>query len=150
MDANYGPRKPTGHAMELLLNLLWLSLALPAFWIWGTRSVPARDSLARIRSLVFLGCALVLLFPVVSATDDLRALQPDPEEVSISKCAVKRSPGIKSGTQPRDGTSPAHPVVLAFFRPGYQSWETAVAGNSHFLEKIYLGTSACRAPPCRA
>jgi hypothetical protein len=136
--------------MELLLNLLWLSLALPAFWIWGTRSVPVRDSLARIRSLVFLGCALVLLFPVVSATDDLRALQPVTEEFGASKCAVKRSPGIKSATQLKDAASPAHPVVLTFFRPGYASWQTAVAGNSRFLENICLGTSAGRAPPCRA
>jgi hypothetical protein len=135
--------------MELLLNLLWLSLALPAFWIWGTRSVPARDSLARIRSLVFLGCAVVLLFPVVSATDDLRALRPDTEEVSISKCAVKRSPGIKSGTQPRDATSPAHSVVQTFFRPGYESSGLTFPGSIRFPETLSLGTSACRAPPCR-
>lgn len=150
MDPNHGPRKPTGHAMELFLNLLWLSLALPAFWIWGTRSVAVRDSLARIRSLIFLGCALVLLFPVVSVTDDLRALQADTEESSSSKSVVKRSPGIKSATQPRDGTSPAHPVVLTFFRPGYESWETAVAANRRSLENVYLGASACRAPPCCA
>jgi hypothetical protein len=136
--------------MELLLNLLWLSLALPAFWIWGTCSVPVRDSLARIRSLIFLGCALVLLFPVVSATDDLRALQPDTEEVSASKHAVKRSLGTKSPTQPRDGTSPAHAVVLTFFRPGYESWGLTYPGRIRFPETLSLGTSACRAPPYRA
>lgn len=135
--------------MELLLNLLWLSLALPALWIWGRRSVSARDTLARIRSLIFLGCILVVLFPVVSATDDLRALQPDPEEFRSSTCTVKRSLGMKSATQPRDGVSPAR-IVLTFFRPRYESWEMAFAGNNRLLEEIRLGTSACRAPPFRA
>jgi hypothetical protein len=133
--------------MELLLNLLWLSLALPAYWIWERHSVPVHDSLARIRSLVFLGCGLALLFPVISATDDLSAPKPDAEEVRASKCTAKWSLGTKSGRQPKDYTSLAHSRYLTSFKPGYESWDLAVAANVSFPEALSLGTSACRAPP---
>jgi hypothetical protein len=136
--------------MELLLNLLWLSLAFPAYWFLGKRPVPVSDSFARIRSLIFLTCALALLFPVVSATDDLSAPKPDAEELSASKCTAKWSPGFKSGSQPRDGTFLAHSTYLISFKPGYESWDLAFAGNIRFPGALSFGTSACRAPPCHA
>jgi hypothetical protein len=135
--------------MELLLNLLWLSLALPAYWIWERHSLPVRDSLARIRSLVFLGCALALLFPVISATDDLSAPKPEAEELSASKCTAKGSLGIKSGRQPRDRTSLAHSTYLVAFKSEHELWDLAFAGNMSFPEALFFGTSTCRAPPCR-
>ena|ERR1700730_6498329 len=148
MDTNYGPGKPTGCVMELLLNLVWLSLALPAYWIWERHSVPLRDSVARIRSSVFLGCALALLFPVVSATDDLSAPKPDAEELSASKCTAKWSQGIKSGSQPKDRTSLHHSTYSVSFKPEYESWDLPFAGDSSFPEALSFGTSPCRAPPC--
>ena len=66
--------------MELFLNLCWLGLLLPAYWLWQRR--PSSDHSTRT-SIVFictLGCALVLLFPVISATDDLHAMRPEMEE----------------------------------------------------------------------
>jgi len=51
--------------MELLLNLLWLILALPALLVWRRQSASARSS-----AIVFLGCLLALLFPIVSVTDE--------------------------------------------------------------------------------
>ena len=73
--------------MELVLNLCWLSLLLPAYALWrqwtssnGSVS-PARKSVTP--PLVFacvIGCALVLLFPVISASDDLHAMRPEMEE----------------------------------------------------------------------
>jgi len=70
--------------MELFLNLCWLSLLLPAFLLWRQRagSDRARRGLA-LRPIVFLGalgCALILLFPVISASDDLHAMRPEMEE----------------------------------------------------------------------
>jgi hypothetical protein len=136
--------------MELLLNLLWLSLALPAYWFWGKRPVPVPNSRARIRSLIFFSCALALLFPVVSATDDLSAPKPDAEEVSASKCTAKWSIDIKSGRQPRDGTSLAHSTYLISLKPACESWDLAFAGDIRFPEALSFGTSACRAPPSHA
>ncbi len=70
--------------MELLLNLIWLALAVGALfafvrgrcrsaWLAG---VPYR------KSLVALACVAVLLFPVVSASDDLHPTQAVMEEAS--------------------------------------------------------------------
>jgi hypothetical protein len=67
--------------MELLLNLAWLLLALPAFWLWrDARSVRAGRGFTPLQCLLALGCILVILFPVVSATDDLRAMSTEIEE----------------------------------------------------------------------
>jgi len=63
--------------MELFLNLCWFSLLLPAWLLWRQRTSPA------IRPLAFvcaLGCVLILLFPVISASDDLHAMRPEMEE----------------------------------------------------------------------
>jgi hypothetical protein len=67
--------------MELFLNLCWLSLMLPAYLLWRQRT-----SFAGLRStpapvfVCILGSALVLLFPVISASDDLHAMRPEMEE----------------------------------------------------------------------
>lgn len=53
--------------MELLLNILWMVVVLLAIASWrarGSRRRAAHTALA-------LTCALLLLFPVVSASDDL-------------------------------------------------------------------------------
>jgi len=87
--------------MELLLNLLWLTLALPAAWMWRHESVCARGRRCfdRIRPLVLFGCVLMLLFPVVSATDDLHAMRQEIEESSPSKRVVKQAVVDKSLTR---------------------------------------------------
>jgi hypothetical protein len=72
--------------MEFFLNLCWLSLLLPAWLLWRQRP-PAtgcdRSASPAASPLVFLcalGCAFVLLFPVISASDDLHAMRPEMEE----------------------------------------------------------------------
>jgi len=82
--------------MELLLNLAWLLLALPAYWLWrrGTEArVPRRVS--SLQCLLALGCVLVLLFPVISASDDLHAMRAEMEESSPSKRTVRQAGGEK-------------------------------------------------------
>ena len=78
--------------MELLLNLAWLLLALPAFWLWrGSRTARAAASSAPLQCLLALACMLVILFPVVSATDDLRAMRTEMEESPASKRAIRQA-----------------------------------------------------------
>jgi hypothetical protein len=83
--------------MELLLNLAWVLLALPAYWVWrrdaGLRP-PCR--LSSLQCLLALGCALVLLFPVISASDDLHAMRAEMEESATSKRAVRQAGSEKS------------------------------------------------------
>jgi hypothetical protein len=78
--------------MELLLNLVWLLMALPAYWLWR-RGAGARAErrIAALQFLLALGCALVLLFPVISATDDLHAMRAEMEESASSKRTVRQA-----------------------------------------------------------
>jgi hypothetical protein len=83
--------------MELFLNLCWLSLLLPAYFLWRER-VAAAGGKGSARTLVFictLGCAFVLLFPVISASDDLHAMRAEMEESSLGKRSVSQAAGEK-------------------------------------------------------
>jgi|SRR5579859_655521 len=97
--------------MELLLNLAWLLLALPAFWLWrGSRSASAGRKFTALQCLLALGCVLVILFPVISATDDLRAMRTEMEESPVNKRSIRhastdKSPAWKSQTPPALATS---------------------------------------------
>jgi hypothetical protein len=88
--------------MELFLNLCWLSLLVPGFLLWRHRT----SSPPSCHPLIFvcvLGCALIVLFPVISATDDLHAMRPEMEEseqcfrhAGNYACAV---PGLAQSSQ---------------------------------------------------
>ncbi len=60
--------------MELALNLVWVTISVAALLWWirlGSGRRVARSEL--FQGVVVLACVLVLLFPVVSASDDLHA-----------------------------------------------------------------------------
>jgi hypothetical protein len=87
--------------MELFLNLCWLSLLVPAYLLWRERLAVAAEGRGKgpgARTLVFvcaLGCAFILLFPVISASDDLHAMRAEMEESSPSKRSVSQAAGEK-------------------------------------------------------
>lgn len=93
--------------MELLLNLLWLLLVVPAFWVWRRQT----GVLGSLRGLLLLACGVVLLFPVVSATDDLQAMRPEMVESSPLKHALKRGTIEKASGQ---NQVPKFPAILTF------------------------------------
>lgn len=135
--------------MELLLNLLWLTLALPAVWMWRHQSVCAEDCprFHRIRPLVLFGCVLMLLFPVVSATDDLHAMRQEMEESSPSKKIVKQAVADKSLA--RIITAGALPALIFPVSFGH---DDGVCGQVLVVpvrlpEQRHLGRSSSRAPP---
>jgi hypothetical protein len=64
--------------MELALNLGWLLLALLLYWQWLRHTPPAHTS--RGVQLVALTMLVLILFPVISVTDDLQATQ-NPAEI---------------------------------------------------------------------
>jgi hypothetical protein len=55
--------------MELLLNIVWFAIASVALGEFARRVSPDRQQF--LLALGALGCALLLLFPVVSISDDL-------------------------------------------------------------------------------
>lgn len=71
--------------MEVLLNLIWLLVAIAAFRyqhaVWY-REASAHRHNGRSSRVLALACALILLFPVISLTDDLHAVQTVMEESS--------------------------------------------------------------------
>lgn len=79
-------------SMELLLNIAWIMLALPAYWL--CRKANSRG-LKPLPCVLTLSCVLVLLFPVISATDDLHAVRAEMEDSAVSKRAVRQSTGDK-------------------------------------------------------
>ncbi len=70
--------------MELLLNLIWLAVAATAL-VAFTRSRRRSARMAHIpyvQALIALACVVVLLFPVISASDDLHPAQAIVEDAS--------------------------------------------------------------------
>jgi hypothetical protein len=96
--------------MELLLNLAWLLLALPAYWLWrGSRGMRDGHRFASAQCLLALGCMLVILFPVISATDDLRAMRTEMEESPSSKQSMRQA----SGDKPSSLHLPNQPALVS-------------------------------------
>jgi hypothetical protein len=134
--------------MELLLNLLWLMLAVPAVLVWRRQSVCARSSAKQCHSgsLVLLGCLLALLFPVVSASDDLHPISAEIEESGLSKRTVKHSPGSNSPACNYDG-GPARLAHAPSFRPENEAFGTISEYLPVLPQQALVSTINDRAPP---
>lgn len=131
--------------MELLLNVIWMTLATGAFWVFLHSRLAARRRFSYHKSLIALACVALLLFPIVSASDDLHPAQ------ALVEDATKR---IQHAVSPQQlpgshSTVPLVPMLLALslvltlalWRP-YNSIEfKARARAGHFL------LCAGRAPP---
>lgn len=95
--------------MELLLNLCWLLIAASALCAWGRR----RDVVAARSHLIALICLLALLFPVISATDDLHAMRPEIEDSASNRRSLKAVTADKAASLNAFHCPPALPVVAA-------------------------------------
>lgn len=74
--------------MELFLNALWICLALAAPAAWLVRRPEDRSGRRVLAGLFAFACIAILLFPVISATDDLHAMQVANEESTGKKLVV--------------------------------------------------------------
>jgi hypothetical protein len=133
--------------MELTLNLLWLLLAIPAIWIGRGASCEGLPGQRQsLRRLLILGCVLMVLFPVVSATDDLQAMRPEMEEagtrdgLGTHHGRLLVSPG---------GLSNTFALVAARFllRPESAVWTKAEQTSLLPPGSAVVTTRAGRAPP---
>jgi len=135
--------------MELLLNLMWLMLAIPAYWAW--RHHPRQRSARQLRPFgvltVFI-CCLVLLFPVISATDDLHPMRAEIEEPGLSKRTLRNlgTPGSPFGLKivPQPMASVVSPQLL---QPIFEKVDVVVAGDLTRPEAAFLRVCIGRAPP---
>lgn len=91
--------------MELLLNAIWATLALGAFLAYlRTQPHSETEQSPQAKALIALACVLFLLFPVVSASDDLHAVPGALEDTT------KRILRI-SGPPPQVRGSPSVPLL---------------------------------------
>lgn len=146
--------------MELFLNLCWLSLLVPACLLWRHRNRSCggddrtHDGRTKTRTaspLVFvcvLGCALVLLFPVISASDDLHAMRAEMEEFSPGKRTVCQTAGQKACAWHGSGQNlPAVVPAMVSMRLTGEGWhELLIAPLAVPATPSILRAS--RAPPC--
>lgn len=134
--------------MELLLNLAWLLLVLPAYGIWRQGAVAKRQTCFNSRQgLLALGCLLVLLFPIISATDDLHAMRAEMEEPGTSKRSVRQASPDKFSVK----VSRLHhwPAILENASPfalSCDGWRESVITSSSPLPPPSI-LRAGRAPP---
>jgi len=134
--------------MELFLNLCWLLLAVPAIWVWheARSAQPGRRFQSR-RSLLLLACLVVLLFPVISASDDLQAMRPEIEESGV-RDSVRGGQGHRlAALIAVHGAPPAllsGPVSAA---PAWQSLRKIVIRESSRIAEGFALTRPGRGPP---
>ena len=136
--------------MELLLNILWLMLALPATWLWLRDPAHSDNSggLIRVRPLLLLVCVLALLFPVVSATDDLHAMRSEMEEPGPCKRMLRQGAGDKTSSWLSGCSTPtAHLLVVSSPCPGCQFCGRVWALHELLPLRVQRNPSGCRAPP---
>ena len=133
--------------MELLFNLAWLGLALTALAIcW---SMPARSERARIvrRSggLLLAGCLSAVVFPAVSVSDDLGAVQAVVDERGSSKSVKKSTRAVSAYAG--DVPSVAEQILENFVRPRWEIRGNGSYEQGAFPQRGLAATSSCRAPP---
>jgi hypothetical protein len=98
--------------MELLLNLIWITLGLGGLLAFERRRhayAPIRQ-VPYLKALIALGCVILLLFPIVSASDDLHPTQ------AVLEDATKRMQRLFAPL-PQAQSSPfaaISPTLLAF------------------------------------
>jgi hypothetical protein len=134
--------------MELALNVVWLLLALPAVWIWRYRPARANHANASFVPILVLGCVLVLLFPVISASDDLHTVGMDIEEPGpqrwVKQCAGERCPSqlFSSGKLPMQLTASS-----LHLRSADTIWGLVVLGVASVPVEPTASKVVARGPP---
>ena len=81
--------------MELILNALWFVIAVGSYALLLRRlmcsGAERRQGPRQWQCIIALGCALSILFPVISLTDDLHDMQATVEDPSSSGAIMKKS-----------------------------------------------------------
>lgn len=134
--------------MELTLNLAWAVIAVASyarlFRHFAIRRCGRGHGPRRWQCIVALTCALLILFPVISLTDDLHEIQATAEEAA--SCVVIKQCVQSHASSPARTVHhiPCLPAAIATDFP----W-TAV-GAAAVLESALLRPALRQSPPGRA
>jgi len=141
--------------METLLNAIWLAIAVALFFIWRMHWLP--DVLVRRKyawaarsSFISLVCALALLFPAISLSDDLHPILIGlPGTKSSFVMAYSAAPSSADS----HSASPAHagafglPVARGLLLSGPAADLVAAPSGTGPHHGDVTGPDAARAPP---
>jgi len=136
--------------MELLLNLLWLAMVLPAFWLWRHERAQAQNSrhLTRLSFALLLGSLLLVLFPAISASDDLHPVCQEAEEATPGKRLARQGATHRFTTLNGVVPSPAALASAAFWFFSSNLQEPLVlAPFSTRTQTCFSAVVSSRAPP---
>ena len=128
--------------LELTLNLIWVLLALPAYVLWRSKGPRSRS----FGGLLVLGCCLVLLFPVISATDDLHAMRPEIEESGLGKRSSRHSITSKASVLHNFAHHPAQ-IVFKVSVPHFVDVYGFICAEHRTPSASTIRSSFSRAPP---
>jgi hypothetical protein len=138
--------------MELALNLAWVGLALAGFALLAVNRSRASELSARMPSdrqkIIAMTCTVVILFFVISMTDDLHDQQMAVEESRSSRATIESASPSRVTVHPV-----VTPAFLLFFAPARISFDLSAARQ--LLESLQVSftngisrKSLCvRAPP---
>ncbi len=137
--------------MELSLNLFWLLLAIMSLALWRQQTPLLRGRRQRHRSLhglMTLGCALALLFPVISITDDLHAEQAIIEDSNPCKRALISSGASCVSSELVKFSHPSSYNVLRLFSsPFNRILEIVDPIEGRLASSVSVSSCEGRAPP---
>jgi hypothetical protein len=140
--------------MELALNLIWVCVALLGCVLLGSNlsraSKPTVGRTSNRQKVIAMGCALIILFFVISMTDDLHDQEIFVEESKFLRVmGASNSPSLAA-----THSAVAHPFLLffGFFRTSFNFALPAVRRLLEPLESSFTAAIDCdrlsgRAPP---
>ncbi|HUB02146.1 MAG TPA: hypothetical protein VL983_05650 [Terriglobales bacterium] len=133
--------------MELFLNVCWVGLLLPAYLLWR-RSASSRPwTRASFVIICTLGSALVMLFPIISASDDLHAVGQAMEE---SKRSVRHGAHCSCSSHAPVQRSLASLPAISHARVVLKQVGTVVPFSLGVNVSRIVFVSAGRSPPVSA
>jgi len=141
----------TSMTMELLLNLLWLLIAVALVCVWRTQWSHQRRGSGRryLQEWSAVSLALVLLFFAVSMSDDMHSEIVALEESSANKRDQIHASAAHSLMQPGRGVRQAHGAVSprALSPARFDTLATVVVPEPAFGTLASYGLKPNRAPP---
>lgn len=138
--------------MELLLNLVWsiISLATIGLWLREHARLPnlRQKHHGLVRGLIVLICALAVLFPAISLTDDLHSEVVLMEEWNSSRRFLKNDVQLEHSSNLLNW----HACCLNFghaesLSPHFQAMSWVLPAGVPPRLETFLDCPACRAPP---
>jgi hypothetical protein len=137
--------------MELILNVAWLTIAVACYALLVQRMAKGDPEYAcepgRFRAVLALSCALLILFPVISLSDDLQEMQAAVVEPSPARFTMKRA-GVNGPSNPEKNQHQLPFVISQFvIAIGWDSSGNLAARPIADSVASLVLAKLCRAPP---